>query len=208
MNIHTKIEPRHSQRPAEPTRRRFTADELLAMEEAGILSPDERVELIDGEIIAMPAKSARHEDMRTELCEHFAAMRPPDVKIAQEPAFRLSDDQEPEPDILLFPRTILVSQARGDTALLVIEVAVSSLSVDLKVKAPIYATHGVREYWVVDARRIVTYVHREPGPEGYASIREVQGDERIVPLLIPSVGLALADLGLTPLPAGEDGEAD
>ena len=169
------------------------------METAGILHPEERVELIDGEIIAMPAKSARHDDMCTELAQYFADHRPKDVKFAESPAFRLSEHYEPEPDIILFPRDLRVSQVRGDTALLVVEVAVSSLSFDLEIKAPIYAAHGVREYWVVDARRLVTHVHRDPGPVGYASIQKVPADERLEPLLLPSLALALADLGLGPL---------
>ncbi len=179
------------------------------MEEAGILGPDENVELLDGEIVTMAPKSNRHEDMRTELCEFFVEHRSKDVKIAQEPAFRLSDYQEPEPDIILFPRPLRVFQVRGDSVLLVVEVAVSSLSSDLKIKAPIYAAHGVREYWVVDARRLVTYVHREPGPEGYVSIREVPADERIEPLLVPSVALSLAELGFEPMAEGDEaGDAD
>ncbi len=173
------------------------------MEKAGILHPDERVELIDGEIITMPAKGNRHEDMRTLLAGHFGDEKPKDVMVAQEPAFNLSDYYNPEPDILIFPRSLLSSQVRGDSALLVVEVAVSSLSSDLKIKAPIYAAHGVREYWVVDARRLVIHVHRGRGPEGYASIREVSPGERIALLLVPSVAVTLANLGLEPLTEGD-----
>ena len=173
------------------------------MEQAGILRDDENVELIDGEIITMAAKSPRHEDMRALLAEHFSDSRPKDVRIAQEPAFRLSNHHEPEPGIILFPRPLVPSKVRGNSVMLVVEVAVTSLSSDMTIKAPIYAAHGVREYWVVDARRLVVHVHRDPGPDGYASIREVPPGERIEPLLVPSVGLALTDFGLEPM-LGED----
>ncbi len=197
MNVHAKILIDHPNlhQPAAPARRRFTSAELLAMEEAGVLHPDERVELIDGEIIAMAAKTPRHEDMRTELCEFFANHQPRDFKVAQEPAFYLSNHWEPEPDILLFSRQMKVSDVRGPDALLVVEVAVSSLSSDLKIKAPMYAAHGVREYWVVDAKRLVTQVHREPGPDGYGSVRQLAAGDRLEPLLLPTLALALADLG-------------
>ncbi|MFM9938019.1 MAG: Uma2 family endonuclease [Hyphomicrobiaceae bacterium] len=199
MNLHAKFKATRPQRSAEPTRRRFTADELEAMERAGILDAEEKVELIDGEIITMAAKTPRHEDMRTELATHFSERHAGTLKVAQEPAFYLSDHWEPEPDILLFPRHLLVSEVRGDTALLVVEVAVSSLSTELTVKANMYAAHGVREYWVVDAKRLVTHVHRGPGDNGYASVQEIPAGQRIEPLLLPALVLDLADLGLKPL---------
>ena len=203
MNAHAKIQgkskPAAEHSPDVPERRRFTADELLRMEELGILHEDENVELLDGEIIRMAAKSPRHEDMRILLSEYFTDHGPKDLRVAQEPAFRLADQWEPEPDILLFSRSLRVHEVRGPTALLVVEVAYSSLSTDLEIKAPIYAAHGVREYWVVDAKRQVTHVHREPGPDGYRSVVEVPADQRVTPLLLPSLAVKLADLGLEPL---------
>lgn len=208
MNVHAKIKASPSHRPQKPERRRFTADDLLAMETAGILDPQERVELIDGEIITMAAKSPRHEDVRTELADRFALQRPAGVKIAQEPAFKLSEYWEPEPDLLVFPGDLLVSGVRGEAALLVVEIAVTSLSTDLKVKAPMYAAHGVRECWVVDAVRLVTHVHRTPGPDGYASIEAIPAGQRIVPLLVPALGTTLADLGFEPLPGPDVTDGD
>lgn len=208
MNIHTKIKADRPNlhQPAEPARRRFTSAELLAMDEAGVLHPEERVELIDGEIITMPAKSARHDDMCAALVLHFADHRPTDVAFTMEPAFRLSEHWEPEPDILLFPSRMKVSDVRGPDALLVVEVAVTSLSSDLKIKAPMYAAHGVREYWVVDAKRLVTHVHREPGADGYGSVSQLAATDRLEPLLLPALALTLGDLGLEPL--ADDAEGD
>ena len=204
MNMHTKLKPvAGGGRTDSAARRRFTADELLHMEETGVLREDEHLELLDGEIMTMAAKSPRHEDMRTMLSEYFTDHGSKELRVAQEPAFRLSDHCEPEPDILLFSRSLRVHEVRGPAALLVIEVAYSSLSTDLTIKAHIYAAHGVREYWVVDAKRIVTYVHREPGPEGYGSVVEIAADQIVTPLLVPQVALKLGDLGLEPLPDDE-----
>lgn len=211
MNVHAKTIRQTAlvQRPARRMRRRFTIEEVKAMETAGVLREDEQVELIDGDIISMPPKGNRHEHMRTELADSLALRGARLFKIAQEPAFHLSQYNNPEPDILVFARDQRVYEVNGPSALLVIEVAVSSLADDLQIKGPLYAAHGVREYWVVDAARLLTHVHREPGREGYASVRTVAAGERLVPLLVPEVNLALADLGLEPLVDDEsdDGSA-
>ena len=85
---------------------------------------------------------------------------------------------------------------RGPTALLVIEVADSSLEYDVATKAPIYARQGVRDYWVVDARTLATKVHRDPSPTGYASVRKVAPEKRLMPLLAPALTVRLRDLGV------------
>ena len=172
------------------------------MEEAGILHPEEKVELIDGEITTMAAKTPRHDDMLALIGERLADQRNNQFRLAYDSAFRLSEYQEPEPDIILLPSDMLASQVRGHSALLVIEVAVTSLSFDLNVKARIYAAHGVREYWVVDAQRLITHVHRDPGPDGYASVRSFAANDRLVSYLLPSVTLRISDLGLEPLEQG------
>lgn len=122
--------------PALPERRRFTARELLAMSDAGILGRDERVELIDGEIISMPAKSARDDDASDLIDDLVSKRLPTGTRCVQEATLRLSDTSHPEPDLFVFPRSLRVSEVRGDTVLLVVEVAVSSLSLDLDVMAP------------------------------------------------------------------------
>ena len=125
--------------------RKWTGDEVLAMVRAGILREGDRVELLAGEIIALPPKGARHEIMRNELATFWSDRRPKDVKLAHEPSLHLSPHNEPEPDIILFPASMRVPDVRGDTVLLVVEISDSSLSYDLTVKAPIYAAFGVRE---------------------------------------------------------------
>jgi Uma2 family endonuclease len=200
MNVHTKID-RRSPRPRAtvPERRRITSDEFLAMAEAGILEPDERVELIDGEIISMSPKSPRHENMRARIGHRLVHQLGENFIVAQETAFHLHEHQEPVPDFLVYPNDFESSDVRGENALLVVEVAVTSLSYDLTVKAALYAAHGVREYWVIDARRLITHVHRDPQAGVYASTRELPAESALIPHLLPSVSLRLADLGLPPL---------
>jgi Uma2 family endonuclease len=78
----------------------------------------------------------------------------------------------------------------------VVEISDSSLEYDLVRKAPFYATLGLRDYWVIDARRLVAHIHRDPRPEGYASIDRFAGSHLLTPLLLPSLAVRLADLGL------------
>jgi Uma2 family endonuclease len=196
MNIHLKSPPRVAHRPSEPTRRRWTADELEQMVRAGVIHEEERVELIDGEIITMAAKGNRHEIVRSELVVHWARRLPHEIKFAEKPAFRLADRQEPEPDIILFPSNFYVPDVRGDTVLLVVEVSDTSISYDLRIKAPLYSAFNVREYWVVDARTLVTTVHRQPAPDGYSDVREYRPADLITPIAVPPLALRLADLGV------------
>jgi Uma2 family endonuclease len=85
---------------------------------------------------------------------------------------------------------------RVEAALLIVEVADSSLSYDLTIKAPLYARFGVREYWVVEAWSLITHVHREPTAKGYASIIRVAADVEQAPQLVPELKVTMAKLDI------------
>jgi Uma2 family endonuclease len=178
------------------TRRKWTGKDLLAMVRAGILRENDRIELLDGEIIALPPKGARHEIMRNELTPFWSSHRPRDVKFAEEPPLHLSPHDEPEPDIILFPASLRVPNVTGDTVLLVVEISDRSLSYDLKIKAPKYAGFGVREYCVIDPDAVRTIVHRDPGPDGFQTIIEAASGDLLTPLLVPSLAVRLPDLDI------------
>jgi Uma2 family endonuclease len=176
------------------TRRKWTGVDVEAMVRAGILHGDDRIELLAGEIVAMPPKGNRHEIMRTELTIFWARRLPIDIKFAPEAPLNLAPHDEP--DIFLFPATMRVPDARGDTVLLVVEIADSSLSYDLKVKAPRCAAFGVREYWVIDPVAVHTTVHLDPGPDGYRNVSEFAGDALLTPTAVPSLAVRLSDLDI------------
>lgn len=183
--------------PANVERRRWTSDDLKAMEAAGILGHDDRVELIAGEIIRMSPKGARHEILRNELIVNWARRLPNDVKFAEEAPLKLDDIYEPESDIILFPTSQRVHEVSGDTVLLVVEIADSSLGWDLETKAKTYAMFGVREYWVINARTFETTVHLDPGADRYARVAQVPAVDQLAPSLVPSLVVRLADLPLS-----------
>ena len=167
------------------------------MVEVGILREPEPFELIGGELVAVAPKDRRHEVLRTELALYWADRRARALKIASETPLRLGKHDAPEPDLIVFPARLLAPDVRADTVLLVVEIADSSLPADLNTKAPRYAASGVREYWVINARNLVTTVFREPRASGeYGHRQELQATDTLVPTLAPSLAVRLADLRL------------
>lgn len=142
------------------TRRRFTSDDLTRMVETGLLDPDERVELIHGEIIDMGKEGAPHWSARQKLISWFLRRLPLEIDLAPDGPLRLADDEEPEPDFYLFPASMDVNDVRGGDVIVAVEIADSSFTKDRQIKAPLYAEHGVREYWIVALEQRKTLVFR------------------------------------------------
>ena len=179
-------------------RRRFTIADVEAMVAAGIMEEDERVELIGGQLVPMSPKGNRHEVVKAALNDRWIRSRPDDERLIQETTFRLSDDTYLEPDFVIYPRAGGLSGLRGDNALLVVEIAASSLRYDTGRKAELYAGFGIRELWVVDAVRLTLRVFRGPGPTGYAETTDFTSEQEAVPCFASSVfALHLCDLELT-----------
>jgi len=125
-------------------RRAFTVDDLFRMGETGLLEPDERVKLIDGELIPMNAKGNRHEVLKMHLTLHFTAHLRPDLLVIQEPGWRVDALTYLEPDYLFFPASMALGDVRAPDAVLVAEVSDSTLGMDLGRKAQVYADRGWR----------------------------------------------------------------
>ena len=135
----------------EPRRWRFTVDDVFRMQEAGILPPDHRCELIHGDLIEMPHEGDLHSFYKSRITHALArALNYSDYTIGPDTTFFLDRSEAPEPDLFVTSADFRPSQARGENVLLVIEVAHTSLPYDLSVKADLYRDYGVREYWVVD----------------------------------------------------------
>ncbi len=123
--------------PDGPARRRWTLAELEHMVAAGVIAEDERIELIDGEVVAMSPKGRWHEIVRNALALHWSRKSSTDIGIATETPLQLAPKTSPESDIIIYPASLVAPDVRGDTVLLVVEIADSSISYDLKIKAPI-----------------------------------------------------------------------
>jgi Uma2 family endonuclease len=174
------------------TRRRFTIDDYHRMGEAGILCEDDRVELIDGEILAMSPIGPPHcagVDRATRAMVMAAGER---AIVRVQGSVQLDRFCEPQPDmVLLRPRDdFYASRHPGPRdILLVVEVADSSIDYDRDVKAPMYAALGVPEYWLADLTQDVLTVHADPGGGTYRHRSVHRRGETIAPGLLPEAAV-------------------
>jgi Uma2 family endonuclease len=182
--------------PADLPRRRLTVDDYHAMAEAGVLGEDDRVELIEGELIEMAPIGGGHMlgvNRLTHTLVHAVGDR---AVVSVQNGLMLPPFSEPRPDLVLLPRQFL-QEARVPTmadALLVIEVADTTVAKDRNVKAPLYARHGIREYWIVNLPRKVVQVFRQPGEDGYREVFERGIGSTVSPLALPEVAVDLTAL--------------
>ena len=174
-------------------RRAFTVSEVLRMQEAGILSDQERYELIEGEIALMQAKGPLHETLKSALSIQMARALPEALWMGFESTIYLSDDTFVEPDIVVYPREFSMGGLKGADILLVVEVASSSLAYDRGFKAALYAKHKIKEYWVVDAHARTTYQFAEPHSKNWRRRTERGPDETLTHPALPGFSIRLSD---------------
>jgi Uma2 family endonuclease len=195
MNV--SVAPRLTRAAEGLQRRRFTVAEVEAMVEAGIMDEDERVELIGGELVPMSAKGRHHEAVKVALNDRWCRIRPETCRVAQETMFRLSEDTFLEPDFVIYSYPTLLTGLSQSNVLLVVEIAASSRRLDMGRKAKLYASFGVREFWVIDAVRRTTRTFAAPAGRGYGETRDFAASDRIVPLFAPAeFALSLDELEL------------
>lgn len=177
-------------------RRLFTVEDAFRMVETGIIGPDERLELIEGEFVQVNSKNNFHQRMQNELTRLLGKIAPDDVAVGIEPTLKLDDFTFVEPDIVLY-RYSEAPRLTADRAMLVIEVSDSSLAFDLGLKAGLMARAGVADFWVVNAQALEVTIHREPRADGYGSIRRLAASDPLQPAHPDLAGLSfrLADLG-------------
>jgi Uma2 family endonuclease len=177
-------------------RLKWTVAEFERLAELGILTEEDRIELVGGELVPMSPKGNRHEVVRGALHNWLRRNLPNEFDYHVEPGWRADGVNYYEPDFLVGHAGSSPTGTRPADVLLVIEVAYSSLRFDTTTKADRYAALGVREYWVVNARTLTTRVYREPSAKGYAKETDVSPGEPLAALLIPSLALKLAELGI------------
>jgi Uma2 family endonuclease len=193
----TEDDPATQQAP-EP--RLFTIDEYYKMAEVGILRPDERVELIEGVIVTMSPIGGRHVFAVIRLNRLFAGRLLDVADISVQNPVRLAVRVEPEPDFAIIAVMDVVGEGDdpappGPTDVrLIVEVAETSVRYDIGKKAELYARHGIPELWVLDLIEDRLIVHRDPTPDGYASVRTVARGEAISPLAFPAVTFTIEEI--------------
>ena len=166
----------------------------------GSSGPDDRVELIDGEIVDMSPIGSRHAASVDRLNRLLDRQVDDEAIVRVQGPVRLSRLSEPLPDlaILKFRADFYSTAKPGPSDVLVmVEVADSSIGLDSGAKALLYAENGIPEYWVVDLNVDVVHVLTGPGPGGYGATATTGRDGALVPRLLPAVSVAVSTvLGL------------
>ena len=183
--------------PPNVPRRRFTVDEYHCMAEAGILGEDDRVELLDGEIIEMSPIGDRHFGCVLQSSTLFNMRLAGRALVSVQSPVRLSTGSEPEPDIsLLRPRADFYRTGKPgpDDVLLIVEVSDSSLAFDRDTKLLFYAAAGIPEMWIVDLNKMCVLVYRDPRDGVYQQTWVVERDGKLSPAAFPDVLLSVTDL--------------
>jgi Uma2 family endonuclease len=182
---------------AELQRRRFTADEYHRMAEAGILLADDRVELVDGEIVEMMPIGSRHAacvDRLNSVLQRVLAGR---GTVRVHGPVRLDAHSEPQPDLsVLRSRADFYASAHPlpDDVILVVEVADASLRYDRDIKVRLYARAGIQETWLLDLPHERLDVFTNPTPQGYRVSRQLQRGERLTSEALPGASLLVDDM--------------
>jgi Uma2 family endonuclease len=168
-------------------RRLFTVDEYYEMARVGILKPDERVELLDGEIVRMSPIGSPHAWCVKRLNRIFSQVEARCLVSVQDP-LRLDDRSEPEPDIVILQPDTPEDRHPGPAdVLLVIEVADSSIRVDRRRKLPMYARASIAEYWIVDLNADRIEVYRDPSRARYRSVTLLGRGDVVSPRFAPDL---------------------
>lgn len=172
------------------TRHRFTVAEYQKMGEAGILTEDDRVELIEGDLIDMTPIGTRHLACVDRLNHLFTRFLGEKAIVRVQGSIRLSEHSEPQPDLALLryrPDFYESVHAGPGDILLLVEVADTSTEYDRDVKVPLYARSGIAEVWLVDVNQGAITMYRKPGPDGYSSVSTVRGTDRLSPQAFPDL---------------------
>lgn len=183
------------QQPAAATQ--ISAAEYLRLVEAGVLDADDRVELLGGVIVAMPPPGPAHATVTMLAAEALRRAIGSRGAVRTQLPLALGLWSMPEPDIAIVPGSLLdYLDAHPATALLVVEVADSSLAQDRLSKSRIYAAAGIPEYWIVNLRERVIEVLRDPDPPHalYRDARSCAADGEIDLVANPGARVAVSEI--------------
>jgi Uma2 family endonuclease len=176
---------------------RFTVDEYHRMGDAGIFHEDDRVELLDGQIVVMSPIGGPHVACVVRLNHLLSHRLEPGISVSVHNPLVLGERSEPQPDTAVLRRRGGLMGAwlpEPPDVLLLIGVAETSLAHDRDDKLPLYARAGIPETWLVNLPASTIEVHREPRAGRYTDVRAARRGESLTPLLLPGVFLSVADI--------------
>jgi Uma2 family endonuclease len=177
-----------SRYPAAP-RRLLTVDEYHRMGEAGILTDDDRVELIEGELVAMAPIGTEHIASTNALTRLLVLAVGDRGIVSVGNPVRLNRHNEPQPDFAVLKRRddYRKTMPRPEDTMLAVEVANTSLEYDRKVKLALYARAGIPEVWIVNLAAEEVEVHRSPAADNYTSVTHAGRSDDLTIEALPGV---------------------
>jgi len=187
-NIHMQIET---------NKKLFTVDEYYRMAEAGILGPEDRVELIDGEIIQMSPIGNRHVGCVNRATQLFVQAFTGRATVSVQHPLQLSNYTEPEPDVVLLKfRADFYTNKKvwAEDALLVVEVSDTTLRYDRNVKLPRYALARIPEVWIENLTSDELLIFRDPINGAYSTTLVLRRGDSVAPLAFPESVFKVDDL--------------
>jgi len=182
--------------------RRWTRQEYDRMIEAGVLTPEDRVELIEGEILTMTPQGTAHFTAMSLAQEALRAAVGPAFHVRTQGALALGSASEPEPDIAIVGGKVRdYRDHHPASAVLVIEIADSSIVHDREDKGSLYARFGIPEYWIVNLVERLIEVYRNPEQDergrfgfGYRRVDRYLPGDAIAPQAFRGASIAVGDL--------------
>jgi len=169
---------------------RFTVKDYYRMLEAGILTEDDRVELIRGEIRTMSPKGIKHSSGNDRANRYFTKLLGDRAMIRIQNPIHLDDHSEPEPDVVLAVPTEDDYDYHHPTPpeiLMALEVADSSLFFDREEKSLLYAEAGIQQYCILNLRNRELEDYRNPGPDGYRSKQTYTANQSFTLVAFPDI---------------------
>jgi Uma2 family endonuclease len=180
-----------------PAKHRFSVTEYYRMAETGVLRPDARVELLDGEIMDMSPIGPFHGGVVNRLTRLFTLHSKGRWLLSPQNPLRLNDRSEPEPDVMLLrpsPDDYTNRHPQAEDVFLLVEVSDSSLAIDVEKKLPLYGRAGVAEVWIVNLEEGAIEIYREPHFNGYGARTILRPGDQARPLAFPEVVVDVAEL--------------
>lgn len=180
-----------------PRRHRLSIDDFHALTTARILGEDDRVELINGELIDMAPIGSPHRGAVDWIAQLLMARTGGSAIVSSQNPIALAPDSEPQPDLaLLKPRADYYSSGHPTPPdiLLLIEVADSTVRYDREIKIPLYAQHDIAEAWLLDLPKKQLEVFRSPSAGAYRLMLKPEATERVSPTLLPGLEFGAGDL--------------
>ena len=167
------------------------------MTESGILTEDDRVELIRGEIVEMSPIGRRHAACVRRLVTLFSEKLSRRAIVDIQNPVELSDRSEPQPDVALLQPSLDFYEAghpKAKDILLIVEVADTTVETDRGVKIPLYAEEGISEVWLVDINEQCVEIYREPLPTGYQNVQKFQRDQTLSIQAFPDIDITVNEV--------------